>query len=52
LTAHLVVANDHTANVDYKKINTVLKENFRINHITIQVEIENSDFLCVRSEMC
>lgn len=52
LTAHLVMSGDHASNVDYKKINTVLKEKFRINHATIQVEMENSDFLCVRTEIC
>jgi cobalt-zinc-cadmium efflux system protein len=52
LTAHLVIAGNHPADVDYKKINTVLKEKFRINHATIQVEMEGSDFLCVRSETC
>lgn len=52
LTAHLVVASDHVSNVDYKKINTVLKEKFRINHITIQVEMENCDSLCVSGKVC
>lgn len=52
LTAHLVIENHHVTNVDYKKINTVLKEKFHINHATIQVEVEGSDFLCVRSETC
>jgi cobalt-zinc-cadmium efflux system protein len=44
LTAHLVMAADHPSDVDYKKINSVLKEQFKINHVTIQVEMENSDF--------
>ncbi len=52
LTAHLVMAGDHQSDVDYKKINTVLKEKFKINHVTIQVEMENSDFLCIRCETC
>lgn len=52
LTAHLVIASKHPANVDYKKINSVLKEKFKIGHATIQVEMENSDFLCLRSESC
>jgi len=52
LTAHLVISGGHPAQVDYKKINTVLKEKFKINHATIQVEMENSDYLCVRSEIC
>jgi len=52
LTAHLVISKGHPASVDYKNINTVLKDKFRINHATVQVEMENSDFLCVRSETC
>jgi len=52
LTAHLVMATDHPANVDYKYINSVLKEKFKINHATIQVEMENSEFLCLRSQSC
>lgn len=52
LTGHLVMATDHPANVDYKYINSVLKEKFKINHTTIQVEMENSEFLCLRSQSC
>jgi cobalt-zinc-cadmium efflux system protein len=52
LTAHLVMATNHPANVDYKYINTVLREKFKINHVTIQIEMENSEFLCLRSETC
>lgn len=52
LTAHLVIASAHAANVDYKLINTTLKNNFKINHVTIQVEMENSNFLCVRCDTC
>jgi cobalt-zinc-cadmium efflux system protein len=52
LTAHLVMATDHPANVDYKYINSVLKEKFKINHVTIQVEMENSEFLCLRTQTC
>jgi cobalt-zinc-cadmium efflux system protein len=52
ITAHLVMASDHQSDVDYKHINTVLKEKFKINHVTIQVEMENSDYLCIRCETC
>jgi cobalt-zinc-cadmium efflux system protein len=52
LTAHLVMSQGTPANVDYKKINATLKEKFKINHATLQVEMENSDFLCLRSESC
>jgi cobalt-zinc-cadmium efflux system protein len=52
LTAHLVLAEGNLVDVDYKTINTVLKNQFKINHATIQIEIEGSDFLCIRSKMC
>jgi cobalt-zinc-cadmium efflux system protein len=52
LTVHLVMAGDHQSNVDYEKINVVLKDKFKINHITIQVEMENSHFLCLRCDTC
>lgn len=52
LTAHLVMSGDNPANVDYKTINHVLKDKFKINHVTIQIEMENSDFLCIRCETC
>ncbi len=52
LTAHLVITTGHPASVDYKYINSVLKEKYKINHVTIQVEMENSEFLCVRAEAC
>jgi cobalt-zinc-cadmium efflux system protein len=52
LTAHVVMATDHPANIDYKYINSVLKERFKINHVTIQVEMENCEFLCLRSQTC
>lgn len=52
LTAHLVMPQAHVTSVDYKTINTTLRDTFRVNHTTIQVEIENSDFICIRSEKC
>ncbi len=51
LTAHLVMEEGQT-DVDYKTINTTLKDKYKINHATVQVEMENSDFLCIRSETC
>lgn len=52
LSAHLVIPQDHVAHFDYKTINEVLKDSFKIHHATIQVEIENSNFICLRSEQC
>lgn len=52
LTAHLVMPKAHVTNIDYKEINEVLKDKFKVHHCTIQIEIENSDFICVRSTTC
>ena len=52
LTAHLIMPNTPLTNQDYKKINTDLKKEFRIDHATIQVETGNDEFPCVRSEGC
>jgi cobalt-zinc-cadmium efflux system protein len=52
LTAHLVMKEGKPTNVDYRKIHTTLKDKFKINHTTVQVEMENSEFLCLRSESC
>jgi cobalt-zinc-cadmium efflux system protein len=52
LTAHLVMATDHPSDVDYREINSVLKNKFKINHVTIQVEMENSESLCLRCDTC
>jgi len=52
LTAHLVMPDKKLSDEDYVKINTALKEKFRINHATIQVESGMSDYLCERSETC
>ncbi len=52
LTAHLVLSEKNPADVDYNHINHILKDKFKISHVTIQVEMENSDFLCIRCETC
>lgn len=52
LSAHIILPETHVVNVDYKHINCVLKETFHIHHATIQVEIENSNYICIRSEQC
>src|SRR3990167_5343591 len=36
LTAHLVMPTTKLADADHEKINAILKEKFRINHVTIQ----------------
>jgi cobalt-zinc-cadmium efflux system protein len=52
LTAHLIMPNEKLSDTDFKNINHILKENFRINHATLQVESGNNDFLCQQSETC
>lgn len=38
LTAHLVMPDITLSDADYKKINTILKSDFKIDHATLQVE--------------
>jgi cobalt-zinc-cadmium efflux system protein len=52
LTAHLVIAESNLPSVNYQKINTILRDKFKINHVTIQIETDNPDFLCSKSEAC
>jgi cobalt-zinc-cadmium efflux system protein len=52
MTAHLVFATQHETQIDYQTINHELKEQFKINHVTIQVEMQDSDFVCVRTQRC
>ncbi len=52
LTAHLIMPESILSDADYKKINLALKEKFRINHVTIQVESGNQDYPCERSQVC
>lgn len=52
LTVHLVMPEQSLTDEDYKKINTVLHEKFKINHVTIQVEKGSEVHPCIRSEKC
>lgn len=52
LTAHLVMPNGRMSDADFQKINLVLKETFRIDHATLQVETGSMDYPCGRSEVC
>lgn len=52
LTAHLVMPKIQLTDADYEKINSVLKEKFRINHVTLQVETGSQEYPCQRSETC
>lgn len=52
LTAHLVMPEKTLSDADYKKINLILHEKFKINHVTLQVEKGTEEYLCARSEIC
>lgn len=52
LTAHLVMPEKILSDADYKNMNDHLLSEFKINHVTIQVEKGSLDDPCLRSEMC
>lgn len=52
LTAHLVMPKKVLTDADYENINTVLKETFRVDHATLQVETGSIENPCSRSEVC
>ncbi|OGT39768.1 MAG: cobalt transporter [Gammaproteobacteria bacterium RIFCSPHIGHO2_12_FULL_38_14] len=52
LTAHLIMPTNKLTDADYKKINHDLHEQFKISHITIQVESGSLDDPCVIKEVC
>lgn len=53
LTVHLIMPTSTLSDAEYKKINTVLHNKFKISHATIQVETGSDDENpCLRSEVC
>jgi cobalt-zinc-cadmium efflux system protein len=52
LTAHLVMPNGALTDADYSKVNKVLHEQFKVNHVTIQVEAGSAEDPCLRREIC
>ncbi|MCD6039166.1 MAG: czcD 1 [Gammaproteobacteria bacterium] len=52
LTAHLIMPEATLSDADYQKINITLKEKFKIDHATIQVEKGNAEYPCKRSHIC
>ena len=52
LTAHLVMPEDGLTDADYRQINMTLKEKFRIDHATIQVESGHADYPCAHKQTC
>lgn len=51
LTVHLIMPEKSLSDSDYKMINIILHERFRVDHATIQVE-RGDEAPCVRSENC
>lgn len=49
LTAHLIMPNDSLTDADFAQLNTLLKDKFRIDHVTIQVESGSKEYPCIRS---
>ncbi len=52
LTAHLVMPQQKLSDEDFHHINQTLKEKFRIDHATLQVESGTTGHQCHRSETC
>jgi len=52
LTAHLIMPDDQLNDADYQKINEELHHNFKIDHVTIQVEKGHQDNPCGQADSC
>ncbi|MEO8400991.1 MAG: cation diffusion facilitator family transporter [Gammaproteobacteria bacterium] len=52
LTAHLIMPSKQLSDEDYKTVNAVLKQKYRVDHATIQVETGSSEFPCHQIEPC
>lgn len=52
LTAHLIMPEKRLSDAEYKEINHVLHHQFKISHVTLQVETGSEDHPCVRTETC
>lgn len=52
LTAHLIMPQAPLTDADYQKINTHLHTQFRVNHVTIQVESGSMEHPCGRTDVC
>ncbi len=52
LTVHLIMPKSPLTDTDYKKINVELREKFKINHATIQVETGSAEDPCIHCETC
>lgn len=52
LTAHLIMPNETLTDENYLQINRDLKKQFKINHVTLQVEKGSLEHMCEQIETC
>lgn len=52
LTVHLIMPDTTLTDADYQKINLTLKEKFRVDHATIQIEKGCIEHACDRTTLC
>lgn len=52
LTAHLVMPNETLTDENYLQISRDLKKQFKINHVTLQVEKGSLEHMCEQIETC
>lgn len=52
LTAHLVMPEEKLSDADFKNINETLKKQYKVDHVTLQVETGSLEHLCERSDTC
>lgn len=52
LTAHLIMPEKKLSDAEYKKINEALHHDFKISHVTLQVETGSEEDACNRTDTC
>jgi cobalt-zinc-cadmium efflux system protein len=52
LTAHLIMPDHTLSDQDYQQINHVLKHNFKIDHVTLQIEKGSTEHPCGQAVTC
>lgn len=52
LTAHLIMPDKTLSDAEYKEINEKLHHDFKISHVTLQVEKGSEEDPCIRMETC
>jgi len=52
LTAHLVMPERFLSDEEYQEINHKLRHDFKISHVTLQIEKGHTDFPCEQESIC